>query len=197
MKIFDISQEVFSSIVYPGDKIPYKEEQLRMSKGDVYNLSSFTMSSHSGTHIDAPFHFIENGDTIENIPLEKTVGYCYVTTENDKISAEKALEIIKAAQAFNPDAAKRILIKGQGEVTVDAAKVFCNHSLYLIGVEGLSVGSATAPKEIHQMLLSKNIVLLEGLRLSSINDGVYFLSAAPILLKDLDGAPCRAILIKE
>ena len=76
MKIHDISQEVFSCKVYPGDPAPSRVEERRMAKGDLYNLTSFAMGAHNGPHVDAPYHFIEGGDTVEAIPLEKSVGYC-------------------------------------------------------------------------------------------------------------------------
>ncbi len=197
MEIFDVSQEIFECEVYPGDSTPKKTEDLRISRGDIYNLSSFSMGAHNGTHIDAPFHFFEDGDTIEHIPLKKTVGACYVCEENGEITKEKALEILAAAQAKSPECAKRILIKGKGSITLDAGKIFAAADIYLLGVEGISVGDAAAPMAIHKALLDKKIVLLEGLRLASVDEGLYFLAAQPLKLKGLDGAPCRAILLKK
>lgn len=190
MKLYDISQEVFGCQVYPGDEAPSKQEKLRISRGDLYNLTSFSMCAHNGTHIDAPFHFLEGGATVEQLPLEKTVGECYVSRQNTDISGEKARQILARAKGIS-----RILIKGTGIVTLDAARVFAEAGVDLVGVEGLSVGPEEAPMAVHKLLLRAKVVLLEGLRLGYVEEGVYFLNAAPISLAGSDGAPCRAILI--
>ncbi len=192
MKIYDISQEVFGCEVYPGDDIPFKRENLRISRGELYNLTSFSMCAHNGTHIDAPFHFLEDGDTVEQIPLEKLVGDCYVSQQNEDIDAEKAHQILTRAKGIG-----RVLIKGTGIVTLSAAQVFAEAGVDLIGVEGLSVGPVDAPMAVHKVLLSAKVVLLEGIRLGCVMEGVYFLNAAPISLAGSDGAPCRAILIEK
>ncbi len=192
MKIYDISQEVFRCSVYPGDEAPSKREDMRMSRGDLYNLTSFSMCAHNGTHIDAPFHFLEEGDTTEQIPLEKLVGDCYVSSQNEDIDAGKARQILACAKGI-----RRILIKGPGVVTLSAALVFAEAGIDLIGVEGQSVGPEDAPMAVHKILLGARVVLLEGIRLGGVAEGVYFLNAAPISLAGSDGAPCRAILIED
>ncbi len=190
MKIYDISQEVFGCEVYPGDRVPKKIKDLRMADGEMYNLTSFEMCAHNGTHIDAPFHFLQDGDTVEKIPLEKMVGYCYVTERDGEIGGEEAREILKA------EATKRILFKGNAVITADAAHVFADAGIYLLGVESQSVGPENAPMEVHKILLGEKVVLLEGIRLNEVKEGVYFLNAAPISLEGSDGAPCRAILME-
>ena len=74
MRIFDISQEVFSCVVFPGDPSPQKEIMLRISEGDICNLSSLHMCAHNGTHVDAPYHFLEDGKKINEVVLEKFIG---------------------------------------------------------------------------------------------------------------------------
>ncbi len=192
MTIYDISQELFGSVVFPGDKVPVKFADRRMSRGDLYNLTSLELCAHNGTHIDAPFHFIADGDTVEMIPLEKTVGECYVAKQEQPIGEQAALRILEASRG-----AKRILIKGPGVVTLEAAKVFAQAGTYLIDVESQTVGPKDGPMAVHQVLLGAKTVLLEGLRLGEVEEGTYFLCAAPICLGDCDGAPCRAILIGE
>ncbi len=191
MKIYDISQEVFSCAVYPGDEAPSKREDMRISRGGLYNLTAFSMCAHNGTHIDAPFHFLEEGATIEQIPLEKLIGECCVSEQSGEIGSEKALAILAAANGL-----RRILIKGTGIVTLAAAQVFAEAGIDLIGVESQSVGPENAPMAVHKVLLGANVVLLEGIRLESVAEGVYFLNAAPLSLAGSDGAPCRAVLIK-
>lgn len=142
MKVYDISQEVFSCEVYPGDPIPEKNVLKSMQKGEVYNLTAFSMCAHNGTHIDAPFHFIRDGKTVDEICLEAFVGMAYVAEHNGIVTGNDATEIIEKAK-------KR----------------------------------------------SSDVVLLEGIRLSEVSEGVYFLNAAPLNLSGADGSPCRAVLI--
>jgi arylformamidase len=190
MKIYDISQEVFSCSVYPGDPKPEKQMLCSTAAGDVYNLTAFSMCAHNGTHIDAPFHFLPEGKTVERLPLDVFVGDCFVARYQGDVTAEDARTIlVKAAGA------ERILIAGDVTVTEDAAQVFARSGIKLLGNEGQSVGPADAPMAVHKILLSRGIVLLEGILLSDVPEGRYFLSAAPLNLAGADGAPCRAYLI--
>ena len=90
---------------------------------------------------------------------------------------------------------KRILLKGDVEVSLEAAKVFASSDLLLLGNEPQTVGPEDAPMQVHLILLSANVVLLEGIRLAEVSQGIYLLNAAPLNLSGADGAPCRAILI--
>ena len=195
MKIIDISQEVFSCNVYPGDPHPAAEKVVSIDKGDVYNMSTLSLCVHNGTHIDAPYHFLNDGNTVEQIPLEYFVGTCYVTYRDGELTSKDAEEIMQEAIADN--APERILIGGNVTVTAEAAKVFAEYGIKLIGNEGLSIGPVDAPMEVHKILLSANVVLLEGIVLKDVPTGAYFLNAAPLNLAKLDGAPCRAYLIKK
>ena len=195
MKIYDISQEVFSGQVYPGDPAPEKKMLSIMENGDLYNLTAFSMCAHNGTHIDAPFHFLKDGKTVDAIGLEAFVGMAYVAEHQGSVSGNDAAEIIKKAEKQNPEAAKRILIKGDAEVSLEAAKIFASAEILLLGNESQTVGPEDAPMEVHLMLLSANVILLEGIRLSEVSEGVYFLNAAPLNLSGADGSPCRALLI--
>ena len=197
MKIYDISQEVFSCQVYPGDPIPEKRVLSLMEKGDVCNLTEFSMCAHNGTHIDAPFHFMKDGKTVDAICLEAFVGMVYVAEHHGIVSGGDAVEIIKKAKEQNMEAAKRILIKGAAEVSLEAAKVFSSSGILLLGNESQTVGPEEAPMEVHQVLLGADIILLEGIRLAEVSEGVYFLNAAPLNLSGADGSPCRAILIDD
>ena len=195
MKIYDISQEIFGCKVFPGDPSPKKTILQSMKNGDLYNLTEFSMCAHNGTHIDAPFHFFKDGKTIDLIDLESFVGIACVTEHSGVISADDALRIIEKAQEQSTEASKRILIKGNAEVSVEAAKIFAKSNILLLGNESQTVGPENAPMEVHQILLSAGTILLEGIRLTNVPDGVYFLNAAPLNLANIDGAPCRAILI--
>ena len=195
MKIYDISQEIFGCKVFPGDPTPKKVIINSMKNGDLYNLTEFSMCAHNGTHVDAPFHFFKDGKAIDSIGLESFVGMAYVTEHSGVVSADDASRIIKKAQGQSAEASKRILIKGDAEVSVEAAKIFAKSNILLLGNESQTVGPENAPMEVHQILLSVGTVLLEGIRLTSVPDGVYFLNAAPLNLGNADGAPCRAVLI--
>lgn len=191
--VIDISQEVLSCKVYPGDPVPTVERVNSIQQGDLYNLTTFSMCAHNGTHVDAPFHFIEDGKTIEQIALDAFVGDCYVVRHDGDVTAEDAKDILK--QAGSVDAGERILISGKATVTAEAAKVFAEAKIKLIGNESQTVGPENAPMEVHKILLGAEIVLLEGLVMTDVKDGKYLLSAAPLNLSGCDGAPCRAVLI--
>ena len=195
MKIYDISQEVFGCKVYPGDPTPKKTVLSSMEKGELYNLTEFSMCAHNGTHIDAPFHFIKDGKTVDEISLEAFIGMAYMAEHHGVVSGDDALKIIERAKKQNSEAAKRILIKGDAEVSAEAAKVFASSGILLLGNESQTVGPKNAPMAVHKILLSADIVLLEGIRLAEVSEGVYFLNAAPLNLSDADGSPCRAVLI--
>ena len=191
MQLYDISQEVFSCRVYPGDPSPRGEALCRMDSGDSYNLSAFSMCAHNGTHVDVPFHFFREGDTIDKVPLEHFVGRALVVCCQGTLTAQTAKAILEKAGGI-----PRILLKGSGEVTLEAAEVFGAGQILLLGVESQSVGPEAAPMAVHKALLGHHVTLLEGICLDVVAEGVYFLSAAPLNLKGFDGAPCRAVLLE-
>ena len=192
MKIYDISQEVFSCAVYPGDPRPEKQTVYSTGAGDLYNLTSFAMCAHNGTHVDAPFHFLHNGKTVDQMDLSIFVGKCYVARHEGDVTAADAEEILKKA-----DGAERILIAGNATVSAEAAEVFASGRIKLLGNEGQTIGPEDAPMQVHLILLRREIALLEGIVLNEVPEGRYFLSAAPLNLGGADGAPCRAYLIQE
>ena len=196
MKIYDISQEVFSCEVYPGDPSPEKEVKMRIEDGEVCNLSALHMCAHNGTHVDAPYHFINEGKTIDQVDLSKFIGYACVIEHQGDITKEDAERILQKAKVMDKEGAKRLLIKGDATVTEEAAKVFAADELYLFGNESQTVGPLMAPMKVHLTMLGAEIVLLEGIRLSEVLEGVYLLNSAPLNLGGCDGAPCRATLLK-
>ena len=193
--ITDISQEVFSCRVFPGDPPPERRQLTSIDNGDMFNLTSFSMCAHNGTHIDAPYHFINGGKTVDQLGLAPFVGDCYVARREGDVTADDVIDIMEAARAV--DAAKRILIAGKATVTADAARAFAQSGIVLLGNESQTVGPEDSPREVHLILLGADIVLLEGIVLDNVLEGRYFLSAAPLCLGGCDGAPCRAYLIKD
>ena len=192
MKIYDISQEVFSCAVYPGDPHPEKHTIYSTDAGDLYNMSAFAMCAHNGTHVDAPFHFLPGGKTVDQMNLSHFVGTCFLARHEGMVSASDAEAILRKAGG-----AQRILIAGNATVTAEAAEIFAAGNIKLLGNEGQSVGPEEAPMQVHLILLKRGIVLLEGIVLTDIPEGTYFLSAAPLNLAGADGAPCRAYLISK
>ena len=200
MKIYDITQELFSCEVYPGDPSPERQVQMRISDGEVCNLTAFKMCAHNGTHVDAPYHFIDDGKTIDQVDMKRFIGYAYVASHEGDITAKDAENILKKANKASTDADcdcnLRILVKGKATMTEEAAKVFAAHNIFLFGNESQTVGPLDAPMAVHLVMLGAEIVLLEGIRLGEVEEGVYLLNAAPINLGGADGAPCRAVLIR-
>ena len=167
---------------------------MRIADGAACNLTAFSMCAHNGTHVDAPFHFLRDGKTIDEVPLERFTGDCFLARHEGDVTAADAENILRrAAQAGAPE---RILIAGKATVTEDAARVFAGAGILLIGNESQTVGPEDAPMQVHLILLGAEVVLLEGVVLKDIPEGKYFLNAAPLNLGGADGAPCRAWLME-
>ncbi len=213
MKIYDISQEVFTCTVFPGDPQPKREVMMKISEGSICNLTALSMCAHNGTHVDAPYHFLDDGKTIDQVGLERFVGPAFVADHEGEVSAEDAGRILKraeeagaqkadlvagvgAVEEMREQASKRILIKGKSVVTLEAAEVFVKAGVLLLGNESQTVGPEDAPMQVHLKLLGAQVVLLEGVRLEAVPEGIYLLHAAPINLGGADGAPCRATLME-
>ena len=196
MKIYDITQELFSSVVFPGDPSPRGRRLASISEGDLCNVTELSMCAHNGTHIDAPCHFIEGGAAIDEIPLESTVGECFVTHFDGTVTEADAVGILETAKSFGDEAAKRILIGGRATVSEEAAQIFADSGILLIGNESQTVGPEDAPMSTNLILLGAGVILLEGVRLGQVPKGRYLLFASPLLLSGSDGSPCRAVLLE-
>ena len=194
MKQYDISQEVFSCAVFPGDPAPERKILCSMEQGDPYNLTEFSMCAHNGTHVDAPAHFFAEGKTVDQLELEKTTGPAFVSSHQGILAGADAMAILSEASAADPEAAKRILIRGDAVLSEEGARVFAEAGIHLFGNESQTVGPEDGPMAVHKILLGAEVVLLEGIRLAEVPDGVYFLNCAPLNLGGAEGAPCRAVL---
>lgn len=190
--LIDITQELFSCHVFPGDPQPRRDILRSMEDGEAYNLTGLSMCAHNGTHVDAPRHFIRHGKAIDEMGLEPFIGDCYVARHDGEVLAEDAERIV--ARAKTDGAPERILIAGKATVTESAARVFAQAGLLLLGNESQTVGPEDAPMQVHLILLGSGCVLLEGIVLDAVEEGRYFLSAAPLNLGGCEGAPCRAYL---
>ena len=189
MKIYDISQELFSCVVFPGDPAPKKDTVLSIENGDNCNLTSLSMCAHNGTHVDAPYHFYRDGRTIDTLELEKVIGTALVVSFDGELTAADVRRLLM------PDT-KRVLFRGRTVITLDAAEELIRREICLVGVESQTVGPEDAPQEVHFELLGQEVVLLEGIRLNRVPEGTYLLNAAPVNLGGADGAPCRAVLLE-
>ncbi len=144
---------------------------------DGYTLSKFEMGSHTGTHVDAPCHFIPGAKSLAEIELERFIGKCFVTRE--------PLEF--------PGGTERLLIKGKkGKIDHEVARAIADSGVKLVGTEMLSIGGDAT----HQILLGSDIVILESLNLAEVPEGEYTLYSPPVKI-DADGAPVRACLVGE
>lgn len=194
--IYDISQELFSCAVYPGDPAPERRILQSMEAGDLYNLTALSLCTHNGTHVDAPAHFIKEGKCIDKVALTACFGPCLVARATGELTAASAASLLdRAAEA----GCERLLIAGDATVTEEAATALASRrerfSLRLIGVESQSVGPTDTPMAVHKILLGADVLLLEGLRLTDVPEDIYLLSAAPLNLGGCEGAPCRAFLV--
>lgn len=188
MRLYDISRELFSSPVYPGDPMPERAPFLSIKNGDVCNLTILSMGSHNGTHLDAPRHFAADGAGVSDIPLEKTIGMCRVVAAHGRITSGQIEEWVHQGT-------KKLLIKGEIIVTPQAAKTMVQCGLELLGVEGPTVGEEGTQETVHKILLGAEMVILESLVLEEPEPGNYFLAAQPLKMSELDGSPVRPVLI--
>ncbi len=184
MKIYDISRELFASDLFPGDPFPVITKVMDLQRGEVCNLSSLQMSAHTGTHIDAPLHFLQQGKDVEQLDLDKCVGSAVVLEAGKEITVEDMRRAVQSGM-------KRVLFKGGGTLTKEAVEEAIVAGLFLIGTENVTIGG----EEEHIALLTHEVVLLENILLQNVPEGAYLLVAAPIKVKNLEGAPCRALLL--
>ena len=187
-QFYDITRELFSTAVYPGDPVPQKEPFYSMEKGDPCNLTVLSMGSHTGTHMDAPRHFVRDGKDIAALSLSQVMGDCKVVEAGGALTGQQAGEWLS-------DGTEKLLIKGEILVTPGFAQATAEHHLALLGVEGQTVGKDGTQQEIHQILLGAETVILEGLTLAQVPPGKYFLAAQPLKMAGLDGSPVRAVLV--
>lgn len=191
LRIIDISADLLQAAVYPGDPAPALTWVQRLENGDSCNLSALSLGSHNGTHIDAPLHFLENGGTLAQLPLQKCVGPCTV------LAASSPADEAWVAQNV-PPGCKRLLLSCRAPgspVTVSGARALCARGIELLGVDRLSVAEAGDTAPVHRILLAAGVVLLEGIVLDGVMQKDYFLCALPVLAGAAEAAPCRAVLL--
>lgn len=210
MTIYDITLTISPALpVWPGDPAVKLEQVASMARGDTANVTRLELGAHTGTHVDAPHHFLNDGRTVEALPLEVLTGPCYVAQLPDAVEAITA-EVL--ARTPIPNGVERILFGtrnshgwAQNEqefqpdfvaITEDGAEWLTGHGVKLVGVDYLSVAPFHQSTATHRVLLLAGVVILEGVNLAQIPRGFYQLYCLPLKLLGSDGAPARVILVR-
>ena len=192
MIIHDISRDTINTPVYDGDPETRTKRIKSIDNGDSYNLSQISMSVHSGTHLDAPLHFCEDGKSIDNIRLNTFLGKCTVISVSGILTGEDMERLL-------PYCKRRVLFHGEGKTFIShsAAIVLAASRVVLVGTDAPSIAPSFDEEKTHRELARAGIIILENLNLSAIDDGEYDLCAFPIKLGGLEAAPCRAIILEQ
>ncbi len=209
MEIYDITLPISPKLpVWPGDPAIVLVQMESMDAGAHVNVSRLACSVHTGTHVDAPHHFLNDGRTIENLPLDELIGPAYV------LQVPHEVDLITAAvleAATIPTGTTRLLLKtrnsgiwkcGENQfqedfvaVSADGAEWLVANGVKLVGVDYLSIAPLNNSDPTHHVLLEASVIIVEGLDLSLVEPGAYDLYCLPLKLVGSDGAPARAILI--
>lgn len=193
MIIHDISRSIPDTPPYEGDPKTELRFISSMEDGAEYNLSAFSMSSHTATHIDAPFHYDESGAKIDELDIRVFYGQCTVLSVKGILAGDDMERLL-------PYVGERLLIHGEGTsfIETSAAQVIADSNLKLIGTDAASISPVFDEHRPHRILASAGKVILENLCLDGIRDARdYTLCAFPLRLDGLEAAPCRAILFEE
>lgn len=208
MHTYDISLTISSNLpTWPGDPGVVLERIEKIEQGAVSNGTKIEMSVHTGTHVDAPFHFLPEGKSVDTLSLRALTGRAYVLDLPD-------VDIITVGVLENsdlPPRTRRLLLKTRNSaywarqekefqtnyvgINPDAAEYLVKRGVKLIGVDYLSVAPFHDPRPTHEIFLKAGVVVVEGLDLSKISQGRYTLYCLPLKIEGSDGAPARAILV--
>lgn len=193
MKIIDISNDLLTAEVYEGDPVPELAPVAEIKNGSTYNLNALYAGLHNGTHIDAPLHFLEDAPDIGTVSLETCIGPCRVIEVSPGIITGELVE-----NAF-PRGVERILLKSNGKAFIHetAAEAMAYYGCKLCGTDGLTVEPPHGTGQTHRAFLQENVVLLEGLNLSEVKNGEYFLIAPPVKICGAEAAFTRAVLVSD
>lgn len=206
MKIFDISAPIWEEMpVYKNREEKKTKFQVTsdFTKGSVHE-TRINMDVHAGTHVDAPLHMFSEGQTIEHTPIEKLVGQAKVfdlTHVKEGVSKEDLADLdiqqddfvlFKTSNSFDEEFNFDFIY-----VQEDAAQYLAEKGIRGVGVDTLGIERAQPGHPTHKTLMSKEIIIIEGLRLAEVEAGEYFMVAAPIKLIGTDGAPARVLLMRD
>lgn len=204
MKIYDISHTMKPGMaVWPGDAALRMDQKTRLADGDLANVAVLSMSGHTGTHMDAPLHYLDGGKSIDAVELERFVGPARLVTVRSKTSLVSAEEL----EPCLGDGPQRLLIRCNAPMELDrfredyvslsvpAAERLVSAGVRLVGIDSPSVDPFNASVlRAHQVLGRAGVIIVENLRLEGVPDGGYELIALPLKLAGGDGSPVRAVL---
>jgi arylformamidase len=207
MRIYDVSVGISPQMpVWPGDP-PVKLERVKaIAAGANSNVSELTCGVHSGTHVDAPLHFVEGAPSVESLSLKVLTGRAYVVN----LPAAKVIDEATLEAAGLPPRTRRVLFRTRNSdlwakeksfqkdfIAVDpsGARWLVKKGVQLVGVDYLSVAPFGQSKETHRILLEAGVLVIEGLDLSRVTQGRYTLYCLPLKLVGSDGAPARVVLV--
>ena len=177
----------------------------RLVRGVSSNNSRITCDVHTGTHIDAPWHFVEHGRTVDNLDLGTMIGETYVAD----VRGRQVIDQTVLEQIAFPAGTCRVLFRTDNSalwntaagfredyvaLSADAALWLAGREMQLVGIDYLSIQRFNDPPDTHEILLENEIVILEGICLDGVEQGVYELMCLPLKLVGSDGAPARAVL---
>ncbi len=202
----DISTPLQNGMVHwPGDPAFVATRKVDMADGNVCNLTHLDMSAHTGTHMDAPLHFVRDGVSMDAMPLDAVVGPARVVAIDDPVAIQPS-----ELEKFDIRAGERIIFKTRNarrdwhdqpfdedfvHISADAARYLVERQVKTVGVDYLSIGGyKTDGVECHQVMLGAGVWVIEGLRLNDIEPGDYELVCLPLHLMGAEGAPARAII---
>lgn len=189
--VIDITKDLVTTPVYPGDPEPSLKVFSSIAKGDECNMALLQTALHCGTHVDAPLHFIRNGAQINAYDPSVFIGECKVIeVPPGRITGEYV-------DIHFPKGYKRVLIKCNGKSYFDktGAEEVAYLGIKLIGTDSNSIGTAGDQTEPHKAFLGENVAILENLDLSRVKPGNYFLIAPPVKISGVEAAPARALLL--
>jgi arylformamidase len=194
VRIIDVSVPVRPGMItYPGDPEVRLERVSSIADGDVVNLSRLDLGVHSGTHVDAPLHFLDGGASVETLPLDVLVGPCVVVEGLDPAAvpagAERVLFKTPNGRLWERDEFSEDFVA----LDAEAARALVAAGVRLVGIDYLSIGD----EEAHRILLGAGIVAVEGLDLREVEPGDYRLVCAPLKLVGAEGAPARVLLLRD
>ncbi|MEE8304688.1 MAG: cyclase family protein [Candidatus Tectomicrobia bacterium] len=204
MQYYDITLNLSAETVRWVGSSPFELiERRRTARGDQNNSSALSMSVHAGTHIDAPFHFVPDGATIDALPLERFMGPALVyevdTAHVITAAHVNAIPLHDETRVLFKTRNSRLLQQSAFEpefvaFSVEAAQALVARGVKLVGLDYLSVAHHDEQVPVHRAFLDHGMVLLEGVDLSQVAPGRYELICFPLRLRGVDGAPCRAVL---
>jgi len=211
MKIYDLTVPIHTTMaVWPGDPKVSNGLESSIKAGNDANITKIQMSAHTGTHIDAPFHFVDDGISIDQLDLDLLIGEAEVIEIDHDVKMITSSTLAELGKVKWP---MRILFKTNNSqkklienpefskdfvsLSVDASEFLIANGVKLIGIDYLSIAPFENGDQTHVVLLENEIIVIEGLNLKEVNPGVYQLIALPIKLQGADGAPARVVLLQS